>query len=90
MIKGAERSSDLPSEPNSLISFFFFFFLFFPELSDENNGKASVLVEATRVVKDMLAQIDSLKKENAALFSESQYVSPLMVIKSFFFVKDDS
>ncbi|KAK4427894.1 Transcription factor [Sesamum alatum] len=45
------------------------------DLSDQNNGKASVLIETTRMVKDMLAQIDCLKKENAALLSESQYVT---------------
>ncbi|KAL0364697.1 UNVERIFIED_CONTAM: Transcription factor [Sesamum angustifolium] len=45
------------------------------DLSDQNNGKATVLIEATRVVKDMLVQIECLKKENAALLSESQYVT---------------
>ncbi|KAI3463985.1 hypothetical protein Pfo_020648 [Paulownia fortunei] len=45
------------------------------ELSDQNNGKASVLIEATRMLKDMSAQIECLKKENAALLSESQYVT---------------
>ncbi|EYU24387.1 hypothetical protein ABFS82_04G158700 [Erythranthe guttata] len=47
------------------------------ELPDEDNsnGKASLLTEATRLVKEMLTQIDSLKKENAALLSESQYVT---------------
>ncbi|KAK6153399.1 hypothetical protein DH2020_013038 [Rehmannia glutinosa] len=45
------------------------------KLSDQNNGKASVLSEATRMVKDMLDQIECLKKENAALLTESQYVT---------------
>uniref|UniRef100_A0A5B6Z8Q9 Iron-related transcription factor 3 bHLH domain-containing protein n=1 Tax=Davidia involucrata TaxID=16924 RepID=A0A5B6Z8Q9_DAVIN len=31
--------------------------------------------EATRLLKDMLSQIETLKRENAALLSESQYVS---------------
>ncbi|CAK9158678.1 unnamed protein product [Ilex paraguariensis] len=45
------------------------------ELTHLNNGKASILCEATRIVKDMLTQIECLKKENAALFSESQYMA---------------
>lgn len=45
------------------------------ELAEQNSGKASILGETTRVVKDMLDQIKSLKKENAALLSESQYVT---------------
>ncbi|KAL0384924.1 UNVERIFIED_CONTAM: Transcription factor [Sesamum radiatum] len=45
------------------------------DLSDQNNGKATVLIEATRMVKDMLVQIECLKKENATLLSESQYVT---------------
>lgn len=39
------------------------------DLSDQNNGKATMLIEATRMVKDMLVQIECLKKENAALLS---------------------
>lgn len=46
-------------------------------MSEETNGKASVLSEAIRFVKDMLAQIESLRSENAALSSESQYVGIL-------------
>lgn len=45
------------------------------ELSEQNSGKASILGETTRVVKDMVDQIKSLRKENAALLSESQYVT---------------
>ncbi|KAI3766187.1 hypothetical protein L2E82_16239 [Cichorium intybus] len=44
------------------------------ELTEQNSGKASILIEATHVVKDMLDRIKSLKKENATLLSESQYV----------------
>lgn len=44
------------------------------ELTEQNSGKASILTETTRVVKDMFDQIKSLKKENATLLSESQYV----------------
>lgn len=45
------------------------------ELSEQNNGKASVLDEAIRMVKNTLDEIDCLGKENTALLSESQYVS---------------
>lgn len=45
------------------------------ELTEQNSGKASILSETTRVVKDMFDQIKSLKKENATLLSESQYVT---------------
>ncbi|KAK2973529.1 hypothetical protein RJ640_010584, partial [Escallonia rubra] len=45
------------------------------ELTDPNNGKASILSETARIVKDTLAQIECLKRENAALLSESQYVT---------------
>ncbi|XP_020226671.1 transcription factor bHLH47 [Cajanus cajan] len=42
---------------------------------NENNGKASILCEAGRLLKDLLCQIDSLKKENVTLVSESHYVT---------------
>lgn len=47
-----------------------------PELNQQqqNNGKASVLCEAAKWLKEITGQIDSLKKENTSLFSESQYV----------------
>ncbi|CAN4086363.1 unnamed protein product [Withania somnifera] len=45
------------------------------ELSDQMNGKASVLNEAARFVKDMLSQIKHLRTENTTLLSESQYLS---------------
>ncbi|XP_039011787.1 transcription factor bHLH47-like isoform X1 [Hibiscus syriacus] len=40
-----------------------------------NNGKASILCEATRLLKDLFCQIESLKKENSSLLSESHYVN---------------
>ncbi|KAK8587437.1 hypothetical protein V6N13_086424 [Hibiscus sabdariffa] len=40
-----------------------------------NNGKASVLCEATRLLKDLFSQIESLKKENSSLLSEFHYVN---------------
>lgn len=42
------------------------------------NGKASVLSEAARFVKDMLSQIKHMRTENTTLLSESQYVSVLI------------
>ncbi|XP_022737511.1 transcription factor bHLH47 [Durio zibethinus] len=43
--------------------------------NQQNNGKASVLCEATRLLKDLFGQIETLKKENASLLSESHYVN---------------
>ncbi|KAH0690643.1 hypothetical protein KY289_018001 [Solanum tuberosum] len=43
------------------------------ELSEQMNGKASVLSEAARFVKDMLSQIKHMRTENTTLLSESQY-----------------
>ncbi|KAK8710725.1 hypothetical protein V6N13_146038 [Hibiscus sabdariffa] len=40
-----------------------------------NNGKASVLHEATRLLKDLFSQIESLKKENSSLLSEFHNVN---------------
>ncbi|XP_059303591.1 transcription factor bHLH47 [Lycium ferocissimum] len=45
------------------------------ELSEQMNGKASVLSETARFVKDMLSQIKHLRTENTTLLSESQYLS---------------
>ncbi|XP_027332381.1 transcription factor bHLH47 [Abrus precatorius] len=45
------------------------------DLNEQNNGKASILCEAARLVKDLLCQIESLKKENVTLLSESRYVT---------------
>ncbi|KAL5544446.1 hypothetical protein UlMin_008230 [Ulmus minor] len=45
------------------------------ELKESNNGKASILNEASRLLKDLLAQIECLRKENATLLSESNYVT---------------
>lgn len=51
----------------------------FTELKQPNNGKASILCEATRILRDLLAQIEDLRKENASLLSESHYVRPLKI-----------
>ncbi|KAF8408083.1 hypothetical protein HHK36_007224 [Tetracentron sinense] len=45
------------------------------ELVRENNGKASILGDATRLLRDLLAQVECLKRENVALASESHYVT---------------
>ncbi|KAJ9140444.1 hypothetical protein P3X46_031093 [Hevea brasiliensis] len=45
------------------------------ELTQPNNGKATVLSEATRLLKDVLGLIERLKKENVSLLSESHYVT---------------
>ncbi|XP_043725401.1 transcription factor bHLH47-like isoform X2 [Telopea speciosissima] len=45
------------------------------ESARQNSGKASVLDEATRFLRDLLAQVECLKRENAALLSESHYVT---------------
>ncbi|KAE9609621.1 putative transcription factor bHLH family [Lupinus albus] len=45
------------------------------DLNEQNNGKASILCEAARLIKDLACQIQSLKKENVSLLSESCYVA---------------
>ena len=49
--------------------------LVYLEPAHQNNGKASLLSNATRLLRDLLCQIDSLKEENTSLLSESHYVS---------------
>ncbi|GFY83001.1 basic helix-loop-helix (bHLH) DNA-binding superfamily protein [Actinidia rufa] len=44
------------------------------EPAHQNNGKASLLSNATRLLRDLLCQVDSLKEENTNLLSESHYV----------------
>ncbi|GAA0144246.1 basic helix-loop-helix transcription factor [Lithospermum erythrorhizon] len=45
------------------------------ELSEANSGKASILGETIRNVKEMIARLQSLSKENTALLSEFNYVT---------------
>ncbi|XP_010258393.1 PREDICTED: transcription factor bHLH47-like [Nelumbo nucifera] len=45
------------------------------EPARQNNGKATVLGDATRILQDLLAQVECLKRQNAALLSESHYVT---------------
>lgn len=47
----------------------------FPEPDRQNNGKACVLGETTRILKDLLSQVESLRKENSSLKNESHYVA---------------
>ena len=49
------------------------------ELTQQNSGKTSVLCEATRLLRDLLSQIECLKKEHATLLFESNYVRPLTI-----------
>ena len=49
------------------------------ELTQQNSGKASVLCEATRLLREFLGQIECLKKEHASLLSKSNYVRPLTI-----------
>ncbi|KAK8955384.1 Transcription factor bHLH47 [Platanthera guangdongensis] len=41
----------------------------------QNNGKATILCDTTRLLRDLIALIGSLKKENAALLNEFHYVT---------------
>ncbi|KZV49697.1 hypothetical protein F511_24912 [Dorcoceras hygrometricum] len=45
------------------------------DLNHPSNGKASMLRDTIRLLAELLAQVDHLKKENAALLSESNYVT---------------
>ena len=41
----------------------------------QNSGKATVLGDAARVLRDLVTQVESLRKEQSALLTERQYVS---------------
>nr|QYI40122.1 transcription factor BHLH062-like protein [Lilium hybrid division I] len=41
----------------------------------QNNGKACILGDAARLLRDLAAHVESLRKENAALIAESRYVT---------------
>ncbi|XP_062197625.1 transcription factor BHLH062-like [Phragmites australis] len=45
------------------------------DLDRQNTGKASVLGDAARVLRDLVTQVESLRKEQSALLYEHQYVS---------------
>lgn len=48
------------------------------DLDNQNNGKASMLRETIRLLGELATQMDSLKKENATLLSEYNYVRSLI------------
>lgn len=48
--------------------------IFFTEPDHHDKGKASTLNHCIRLLHDLLAQVDCLRKENSALLSESHYV----------------
>jgi len=54
------------------------------DLSEQNNGKACILRETIRLLKDLVGQIDSLKKDSASLLSETHYVSSSQAFSSLF------
>lgn len=47
----------------------------FAEDVKQNNSKASILNDATKILRDLIVQVESLRKENANLITETQYVS---------------
>lgn len=44
------------------------------EPANQNNGKSSILTNTIRIIKDLFAQVEALKKENSTLLAESEYV----------------
>ncbi|KAK8935791.1 Transcription factor bHLH47 [Platanthera zijinensis] len=57
--------------------------LLFSDPARQNNGKATILCDTTRLLRDLIALIGSLKKENAALLNEFHYVSSVSLILLF-------
>ncbi|KAL5219089.1 hypothetical protein ABZP36_019773 [Zizania latifolia] len=53
----------------------------FSELGDmleadrQSNGKACILTDTTRILRDLLSQVESLRQENTTLQNESNYVT---------------
>ncbi|KAL6653963.1 hypothetical protein ACP70R_007428 [Stipagrostis hirtigluma subsp. patula] len=45
------------------------------DLDRQNTGKASVLGDAARVLRDLVTQVESLRKEQSTLLAERRYVS---------------
>ncbi|ONK73905.1 uncharacterized protein A4U43_C03F790 [Asparagus officinalis] len=44
------------------------------EPAPRNNGKACILDEATRILRDLILRVEGLRKESATLLTESRYV----------------
>lgn len=59
------------------------FFWFLTEPGRHNSGKASVLGDATRLLREMISQVESLRRENASLATESRFVSRFRSKNSF-------
>lgn len=59
-----DKQNDLFSELGTML-----------EPDRQNNGKACILGDTTRILKDLLSQVESLRKENSALKNESHYVA---------------
>lgn len=45
------------------------------EADRQNNGKACILTDTTRILRDLLVQVESLRKEHTNLQKESHYVA---------------
>ncbi|PAN49424.1 hypothetical protein PAHAL_9G448000 [Panicum hallii] len=45
------------------------------EADRQNNGKACILTDTTRILRDLLVQVESLRKEHSNLQNESHYVA---------------
>ncbi|KAM3372440.1 hypothetical protein ACQJBY_019357 [Aegilops geniculata] len=45
------------------------------EADRQTNGKACILTDTTRILRDLLSQLESLRKENSTLQNESHYVT---------------
>ncbi|VAH41561.1 unnamed protein product [Triticum turgidum subsp. durum] len=45
------------------------------EADRQTNGKACILTDTTRILQDLLSQLESLRKENSTLQNESHYVT---------------
>ncbi|WVZ57112.1 hypothetical protein U9M48_007544 [Paspalum notatum var. saurae] len=45
------------------------------EADRQNNGKACILTDTTRILRDLLVQVESLRKEHTSLQNESHYVA---------------
>uniref|UniRef100_A0A453AIP6 Iron-related transcription factor 3 bHLH domain-containing protein n=1 Tax=Aegilops tauschii subsp. strangulata TaxID=200361 RepID=A0A453AIP6_AEGTS len=49
--------------------------IIFAEADRQTNGKACILTDTTRILRDLLSQLESLRKENSTLQNESHYVT---------------
>jgi hypothetical protein len=68
----------------------FIFILNFTETDKQNNGKATILGDTTRILRELSSQVDALRKENAALVKESHYVSKFILTECSFHLQKNS